>query len=136
MAEQQPADLVFAIAGLPDGSAYVGSGYLGLRRLSADGVVIEDASGRLFSRDIGGLAYDSKDGSLWVGHRFAGGVDRINAPGGDQRFSQQTFGGNIANMPIADVQIGNIGGTRQVLVGFLHGGPANFAGFVAVYSGN
>jgi len=134
LAEQTPADLVFAIAALPDGGAWIGSGYLGLRRLNANGVVVEDATARMLVKDVGGLAYDPNDGSLWVGHRFAGGVERLNGPAGDQRFSLQTFGGDIANMPIGDVQLTTAGGGRKVLFGFLHG--AKFAGFVAVYSGN
>ena len=40
-AEQQPADLVFGIAALPN-TAFVGSGYLGLKQLAADGTVVAD----------------------------------------------------------------------------------------------
>ena len=53
-AEQVPQDIVFGIAGLPDGGAWVGSGYLGLRRLSADGVVVEDATSRALRRTWAG----------------------------------------------------------------------------------
>src|SRR5206468_2809186 len=68
-AEQVPQDIVFGIAGLPDGGAWVGSGYLGLRRLSRDGIVVEDATSRLFLPNVGGLAIDPADGSLWVAMR-------------------------------------------------------------------
>ncbi|MFL5421581.1 MAG: hypothetical protein ACJ79Y_12515, partial [Myxococcales bacterium] len=133
-AQQVPADDVFGIAGLPDGSAWVGSGYLGLRRLNANGVVIEDATNRLLLPNVGGVAYDQNDGSLWVAHKGAGGVDRLSTTGsGDQRYSLNTFG-PLANMGIEDVQIDSSGPHRRVLFGF-HQDSKN-AGFIAVYSGN
>jgi hypothetical protein len=138
-------DLIFGIAAAGDSSVYIGSGYLGLRRLDAFGSLISDETARLASarRDasgnviggfVGALTKDPKDGSLWVGNRFAGGVDRLNAPGGDQRFAINTFGGTLANMGIEDVQIDASGPTRKVLFGFRQ--SSTVAGFIAVYSGN
>jgi hypothetical protein len=139
-------DLVFGIAVVPsDASVYIGSGYLGLRHLDMFGNLISDETARIASvkRDgsgnivggfVGAVATDPRDASIWVGNRFGGGVDRLNAPGGDQRFSINTFGGLLANMGIEDVQFDTSGPTRKVLVGFHQG--SSTAGFVAVYSGN
>jgi hypothetical protein len=136
-AEQEPKDNVSAIAAMPDGSAYIGSGVLGLRRLGANGVLISDETSRLFAPTVGGLAYDKKDGSVWVGIKFAGGVNRLAPTGssGDQRYSRNIFGSVLENMGIEDVQIDASGPTRKVLFGFRQN-PKGPAGFVAVYSGN
>jgi hypothetical protein len=143
--ESRTDDLVFGIAVVPsDSSVYVGSGYLGLRHLDMFGNLISDETARLSSakRDasgniiggfVGALAMDS-DGSLWVGNRYAGGIDRLNGPGGDQRFAINTFGNVLANMGIEDVQIDASGPTRKVLFGFHQ--SSTTAGFIAVYSGN
>jgi hypothetical protein len=132
---QSPTDdLIFGIAAAGDSSVYVGSNHLGLRHLDAFGSLISDDTARLFSAAVGALAFDSNDGSLWVAQHFAGGVDRLNGPGGDQRFSINTFGGTLANMGIEDVQVDKSGPTRKVLFGFRQ--DSKNAGFIAVYSGN
>jgi hypothetical protein len=132
---QRVDDAITGIAALPNGTAYFGSSYLGLRLLGSTGGLISDDSARLFSKDVGALAYDTKDGSVWVAHHFAGGVDRLAtiAPATDQRYSLNVFG-KLANMGIDDVQIMNFGPSRKVLFGFRQ--SSTTAGFIAVYSGD
>src|SRR5438067_13160698 len=156
---QRIDDLVFGMVAMPDGTgAWVGSGYLGLRRLASDGSLVDDVSNRLassytFSRTftdpgsgevqsatypaafVGALALDTKDGSLWVGNRYAGGIDRFNASNpnaGQQRYATNVFG-SLANDSIEDIQMMGRGPSRKVLVGFRQ--SANVAGCVAIYSG-
>jgi hypothetical protein len=156
---QRIDDLVFGVVAMPDGSgAWIGSGYLGLRRLGADGSLIDDLSNRLASSYtytrtftdpdsgavqsatypaayVGALALDTSDGSLWIGNRYAGGIDRFNASNPDagrQRYATGVFG-SLANMGIEDIQILGRGSSRKVLVAFRQSG--NTAGFVAIYSG-
>lgn len=82
--ERKPEDLVFGIAALP-GTAYVGSGYLGLKQLASDGTVGVDFTSRLASKSVGAVAVDRLDSkTLWVANRYGGGIDRldVDAPGG------------------------------------------------------
>ena len=134
-AEQQPADLVFGIAALPN-TAFVGSGYLGLKQLAADGTVVADLTSRLASRFVGAVAADPSDQSIWVGNRFGGAADRLQG-GATTHYSLDVFG-PLANSGIEDIQIalkpGQPATSRQVLFGFRE--SQTTAGFVAVYSGN
>jgi hypothetical protein len=155
-------DLVFGMAAMPNGAGvWVGSGYLGLRFLGPDGSLADDASFRLgssytYTRTfknpysgqvesasypaafVGALALDSSDSSsLWVGTRYAGGIDRLKVSDStghsDQHYRTDTFGA-LANMGIEDIQMMGSGPSRKVLVGFRQ--SSNTAGFVAIYSGN
>jgi hypothetical protein len=132
-AERQPEDLVFGIAALGDGGAYVGSGYLGLKRLDSFGNVVSDETSRLFDKAVGAVARDPIDGKVWVGNRYGGGLHRLSGSSTDH-FANDTFGAVLANMGIEDVQFAVSGGARKVLVGFRSN--SKIAGFVAVYSGN
>jgi hypothetical protein len=157
---QRIDDLVFGMAALPNGGGvWVGSGYLGLRFLGPYGSLVDDLSSRLASSYtfthtftdpytgavqsatypaafVGALAIDSNDGSLWVGNRYAGGIDRFNSASnpnaGQQRYALGVFG-SLANSSIEDIQMMGSGPSRKVLVGFRQTG--NTAGFVAIYSG-
>ena len=155
---QRIDDLVFGMAAMPDGSGvWVGSGYLGLRRLAPDGSLLSDESGRVASsyqftqtfKDpgtgaissasypaayVGALALDSSDGTVWVGNRYAGGIDRLGStPAADRHYAFSLFG-DLSNSGIEDIQMMGSGAGRKVLVGFRQAG--NTAGFVAIYSGN
>jgi hypothetical protein len=128
-------DLVFGAAAPGDGSVYIGSGYLGLKHVNADGTVGADLTSRLASTFVGAVAIDSLDSNtLWVANRYAGGVDRLGLsnPSGDQHYALNVFG-ILANGGIEDVQMIGSGPSRKVLVGFRQT-PKN-AGFVAIYSG-
>jgi hypothetical protein len=125
-------DLVFGIAAMPDGSVYVGSGWLGLRHLDPYGTLISDETSRLTTKAVGAVARDPLDDTLWVANRYAGGIARLRGSGTD-RYGLDVFG-NLANMGIEDIQFAGSGSTRKVLVGFR--ASASTAGFVAVYSGN
>jgi hypothetical protein len=125
-------DLVFGIAAMPDGTIYVGSGWLGLRHLDAYGNLISDETGRLLTTAVGAVALDPEDASVWVGSRYAGGLARLQGAA-TTRYALDVFG-KLANMGIEDIQFDRSGPARRVLVGFRAGGGN--AGFVAVYSGN
>jgi hypothetical protein len=157
---QRVDDLVFGLVAMPDGSGvWVGSGYLGLRTLAADGSPASDQSSRLASsytytktfKDpdprvppisvsypaafVGALALDSLDGkTLWVGNRYGNGIDRLDVgnPRADQHYALSVFG-SLANSWIEDIQMMGTGASRKVLVGFRQTG--NTPGFVAIYSG-
>jgi hypothetical protein len=125
-------DLVFGIAAMPNGDVYIGSGWLGLRRLDAFGNLKSDETARLFAKSVGAVARDPLDGTVWVGNRYAGGLHRLRPDGSTDHFALNTFG-NLANMGIEDVQFALSGASRNVLVAFRSG--LGNAGFVALYSG-
>jgi hypothetical protein len=155
---QRIDDLVFGMAAMPNGSGvWVGSAYLGLRFLGPDGSLVDDYSNRLASSYtytqtftdpysgavqsatypaayVGALALDSNDGSLWVGNRYAGGLDRFtfSPKAAQQRYALNVFG-VLSNDSIEDIQMMGSGPSRKVLVAFRQNG--NTAGFVAIYSG-
>ena len=85
---------------------------------------------------VGALALDSSDGSLWVGNRFGGQIDRLNTSNGDQHYSTETFGAPLLTVDrnVEDIRMMGSGPSRKVLVGFRQ--SADTAGFVAIYSGN
>lgn len=152
-------DLVFGVVAMPDGSGvWVGSGYLGLRRLASDGSLLSDESGRIassysYTRNftnpstgkletatypaayVGAVALDALDGkTLWVSNRYGGGIDRLDLanPKADQHYAFNLFG-TLANSGIEDIQFIGSGASRKVLSGFRQTG--NTPGFVAIYSG-
>jgi hypothetical protein len=157
---QRVDDLVFGLVAMPDGSGvWVGSGYLGLRTLAADGSPAADLSSRVASSYtytktfknpdprvapmtvsypaafVGALALDSLDGkTLWVGNRYGNGIDRLDLanPRADQHYALDVFG-SLANSWIEDIHLMGSGASRKVLVGFRQTG--NTPGFVAIYSG-
>jgi hypothetical protein len=152
-------DLVFGAVAMPDGTGvWVGSGYLGLRRLDKNGVRIDEASRRVSSTYaythsftnpstgkletatypaayVGAVALDTLDGkTMWVGNRYGGGLDRLDLsnPNNDRHYAFAMFG-ILANSGIEDIQMMGSGSSRKALVGFRQKG--NTAGFVAIYSG-
>jgi hypothetical protein len=125
-------DVVFGIAAAGDGSVYVGSGWLGLRRLDAFGNLMSDETARLTTAFVGAVARDPSDGSIWVGNRYAGGVHRLRGTATDH-YALNVFG-SLANSGVEDVQFAGTGAGRRVLVGFRQ--TSGTPGFVAVYSGN
>jgi hypothetical protein len=124
-------DLVFGIAGMPDGSAYVGSGALGLRHIDGFGTLLSDETSRLGSKVVGAVARDPADGSVWVANRYAGGLDRLRGAATDH-YAFNLFG-SLANSGIEDIRFMGSGASRKVLVGFHQSGST--PGFVAIYSG-
>jgi hypothetical protein len=124
-------DVVFGIAAMTDGSAYVGSGYLGLRHIDGFGTVLSDETLRLGSKAVGAVVRDPADGSVWVGNRYAGGLDRLRGAATDH-YAFNLFG-NLANSGVEDIQFMGTGAARKMLVAFRQSG--NTPGFVAIYSG-
>jgi hypothetical protein len=124
-------DVVFGIAAMPDGSAYVGSGYLGLRHIDGFGTLISDETSRLGSNAVGDVVRDPADGSVWVANRYAGGLDRLRGAATDH-YAFNLFG-TLANSGIEDVQFMGSGAARKMLVAFRQSGST--PGFVAIYSG-
>ncbi len=125
-------DLVFGIAAMPDGSVYVGSGWLGLRHLDQYGKLISDETARLTTKAVGAVVRDPFDGSVWVGNRYAGGIARLQGSA-TTSYGLDVFG-KLANMGIEDIQFDPGAAQRKVLVGFRAGGGTS--GFIAVYQGN
>ncbi|HEX9573322.1 MAG TPA: hypothetical protein VF994_04455 [Myxococcales bacterium] len=127
-------DVIFAMAAQGDGTVYVGSGYLGLKQLNANGTTAKDLTSSISSSSVGALALDPSDQSLWVGNRYGRGIDRLRGAA-KQAYALDVFG-NLANSGIEDIQFMGSGAARKVLVGFRQDTVHNVPGFVAIYSGN
>jgi hypothetical protein len=109
---QRVDDKVSAIAGMPDGSAWIGSYANGLRRIGGSGALVDDLTGRLLGRQVGALARDPSDDSLWIGYRGGGSVSRLMSDGSIRHY--QIFPSSSAS----DIQIMGSGASRKVLIGF------------------
>ena len=125
---QRVDDAVAGIAAMPDGSAWIGSFAHGLRRIDGYGTLLDDATAKLLAKNIGALARDPKDDSVWIGYRWGGGVSRLKKDGSIQHFSWTAFG-DLANSPVRDIQTEGSGDSRKVIVSFE-------IGVVGVFSGN
>ena len=108
-------DNVSGLALMPDGSVWVGSFSWGLARMDASGVVKQYALGSSPWRYVSALARDPSDNSLWVGHRWGGGLTRLK---GEQVISLASELGAIANLPVWDIQSAGSGSQRRLLVAF------------------
>lgn len=134
---QRRDDLVSAIAVADDHNVWVGSFSNGLLRLTPSGAVNTDATGLLANPDVGSLAFDSTGadgGTIWVGHRWAGGLERVAADVSQAwSFGQAALGAPLLDSPVLDIQIDRSQSQRRVLVAFFgaNGVPAT----VGIYSG-
>src|SRR5439155_6141673 len=109
---QRVDDKVSAAAGMPDGSAWIGSYANGLRRISGSGGLLADATARLLRPQVTALARDPSDDSLWIGYAQGGAVSRLMSDGSIRHY--QIFPSSAAR----DIQIQGSGASRKVLVGF------------------
>ena len=117
-------DNVSAIAAMRGGDVWVASSTNGLRHLDHDGKLLDDVTQYLPSKQLGAIARDPSDDSLWIGYRDGSGVTRMKPDGSMLQYSG--LGGN-AGSAIWDIQIAP-GSPRKVIVAFRRGA-------VGVYSG-
>jgi hypothetical protein len=122
---QRVDDSVSGIAAMPDGSAWVGSFARGLRRISGGGTVLEDVTAKLLNPNIGAVARDTSDNSVWIGYRWVGGVSRLQGES-IQHYDWHVFG-DLANSPVRDIQMQGSGPSRKVLVAFESGAVGVFS---------
>lgn len=119
-------DLVSGIAASSDGSAWVASYAHGLAHLDNGGAVLGYVDRQLPSTHVSAIASDPKDGSIWVGYWYDGGVSRLS--GG----SVSTFGaadlGPLAASPVLDLAAQGAGSARRILAAFQNGAVGVYAG--------
>jgi hypothetical protein len=125
---QRVDDAVSGIAAMPDGSAWIGSFAHGLRHIDADGKLLEDATSRLLFVNLGAVARDPSDDSVWVGYRWQGGLSRLMPDGSIRHYDANSLGNALANSPVRDIQFDTSATPRRVIVSFE-------IGAVGVYSG-
>jgi hypothetical protein len=113
--EQRVDDRVSGMALMPDGTLWVGSFAWGLARLDEAGTVLRYEFNTGTERFVSALARDSRDDSLWVGHRWGGGLSRLK---GGTRMSYERALGPLAKHPVQDIQSVGSGPRRRLLVAF------------------
>lgn len=126
-------DAVSGIAGLADGTAWLGSFAHGLIHIDSYGSILGDATANLPTRYVSAVALDPLDGGLWVGLNWGGGVSRMRG-GAWMSYGTATFGDTLGAESVGNVQGFAGAGGRKIAVAFKPGG--GYAGAVAVYSGN
>jgi Divergent InlB B-repeat domain len=124
-------DAVSGIAGMQDGTAWVGSFAWGLAHLDGTGQVLGYVKDQLMFGNVGAVAADTftpmgQTQSMWTGLRWIGGLARI-AGGTVTKFSYGALG-TLADSPVRDIQMQGTGPSRSVLIAFENG-------VVGVYSG-
>jgi hypothetical protein len=125
---QRTDDSVSGIAGMPDGSAWIGSFARGLRRISGAGAMVEDATSKLLDVHVGAVVRDPSDGSIWIGYRWGSGVSRLLPDGSMRHYDGKVFGDQLAWSAVRDIQIQGSGASRKVLVAFEIGALGVFSG--------
>jgi len=121
-------DLVSGAAALSDGSVWLSSFSNGLAHLGADGRVLATLDAPvLANHNLGAVAADLDD-SVWAGHNYSGGLERVMNDGTIRKYGAAVLG-NLADMGVADVQVQRLpGGGRDLLVAFADGAVAVYAG--------
>ncbi len=121
-------DNVTGIAVLSDGSAWIGSFTNGLRHVDHDGKFLEDGPKFLPSKQVGALARDPSDDSVWIGYREGGiGISRLMPNGDLVHYGPDALGWSRANSEVWDVQVAP-GTPRQVIVAFRNGAVGVYTG--------
>jgi hypothetical protein len=123
-------DNVSSIAVLGSGDAWIGSSTNGLRIVDHEGRFLADATAVLPSKQVGAVAKDPADESIWVGFRDGAGVTRIKQDGTVLRYGGAALGAK-AGSAVLDVQVQPAapGSRRRILVAFR-------SGAVGVYDGD
>jgi hypothetical protein len=124
-------DSVSGMAGMQDGTAWVGSSHLGLAQLDGNGAIRGYVRDQLAFAHVGSVAADTftpagQTQSVWIGQRWMGGLVRI-AGGSVTKFGASALG-DVANSPVRDIQMQGTGPSRRVLIAFENG-------VVGIYSG-
>ncbi|MCA1826125.1 MAG: hypothetical protein ABR567_03220 [Myxococcales bacterium] len=139
-------DNISGMVGLADGTAWVGSFAHGLIRINSSGGRVDDATTRIMTPYVSALALDPKDGSVWAGMQWGGGISRMSSGGAVTNYSwglpydtAATLGDKLSNAPVANIQ----GSPSKMAVAF-HKFPLKdkttgqnvwYAGAIGIYRG-
>ena len=144
-------DSISGIAARPDGTAWFGSFSHGLLRLDSTGAHLEDATAKIMSKYVSSVALDPRDNGVWVGMQYGPGISRLDGGGnvinysyGAPYDSNATLGDKLSNAAVANIQSGGAAASRRMVAAFhkfslkdpVTRVVTNYAGAVAVYSGN
>ena len=126
-------DDVTGIAVLDSGDAWIGSSANGLRIVDHDGHYLADATAVLSGKQVGAVAKDPTDESIWIGYRAQGqGLTRIKQDGTVMTYGSAALGSR-AGSAVWDIQVqpsnGAPGSRRRIIVAFRNG-------TVGVYDGD
>ncbi|NBD07747.1 hypothetical protein GTY96_02030 [Corallococcus sp. c25j21] len=128
-AAQRVDDNVSGMALASNGGVWASSFYYGLARLSANGTVetrvMQDLvnytpakGGNAAMAPTSAVATDPRDGSLWVGANWWGGITRLK-DGATVKYSGDVFGNTLTSVSsVSDIQFDRSGSRRRVLVSF------------------
>jgi hypothetical protein len=118
------------IAVLESGDAWIGSSTNGLRIVDHEGRFLADATAVLPGKQVGAVAKDPADESIWVGFRDGARVTRIQQDGTGLCYGGAALGAK-AGSAVLDIQVQPAapGSRRRILVAFR-------SGAVGVYDGD
>lgn len=135
--EQRKDDLVSDLVLMPDGTVWFSSFAWGLAKMTDAGQVTAYYLAGDSDRFVSALERDTRDGSLWIGHRWGRGLMRMHKEG--EFVSHNSVLGNLAGMPVWDIRMVGSGENRKVLVAFSAyrdaSGNIVHRGAVGIYTG-
>lgn len=128
--QERVDDLVSGLAAMPDGTLWAGSFGRGLALIDGTGQVLRYALSEGPARYVSAVVRDTRDDSLWVGHRWGGGLTRLR---GDSTLSYGPALGLLAGHPVYDLQVTGTGPGRRLWVAFGRSGQR--PGLIGLYEG-
>lgn len=135
--EQRKDDLVSDLVLMPDGTVWISSYAWGLAKLSDAGLVTAHHLAGDKDRFVSALERDPRDGSLWIGHRWGGGLMRMHTEG--EFVSHNSVLGRFSGHAVWDIQAVGTGEDRKVLVAFSAyrnaAGEIVYPGLIGIYTG-
>lgn len=135
--EQRKDDLVSDLVLMPDGTVWLSSYAWGLAKMNDAGAVTAYYLAGERERFVSALERDPRDGSLWIGHRWGGGLMRMHTEG--DFVSHNAVLGTLAGLPVWDIQTVGTGERRKVLVAFSAyrdaAGAIVHRGAIGIYTG-
>ena len=144
--EMRVDDHVSGMAATGDGRLFASSFVYGLKELSSSGAVLRDHTGRLL-RDRNGfaplntVAIDPRQGDVWVGYRWGGGLSRMSQGGdGATHLFQELGPTTLGAHPVTRINTHGSGSGRLLLVAFgakldATGTAKTHAGALGIYTG-
>ena len=123
-------DNVSGIAVLDSGGAFIGSSTNGLRIVDHDGRFRADATAALPSKQVGAVAKDPTDESIWIGYRNGAGLTRLKQDGTVMLYGSAALGSR-SNSPVWDIQVQPAsapGARRRIVVAFRNGAVGVYEG--------
>jgi hypothetical protein len=121
-------DHVSGMAVLGD-TVWVSSFTRGLARMDIDGNDIQYVN--VPEKQLGTVAADPTDGSIWTGARWLGIVYRLN--GGVRTYGCPEFGTRLCSSRVSDIQVDTHNGRHRVLVGFMGNDETHVPGALGIY---